>query len=163
MTTKLQQFLATPAPSLGLQAKFLKEGRRNSMESLFGLQYPAKQDSLTAQEAGKVQRLPESIWVLAHKVVAFTQSHVQQSGWTTGTLDWMFVQEPWWALEPTDLAQYAALFSKAEWYDAMETLGASHRTMRSCLASQKPAPEKHAVMWFLHDARNFAEDMYRRL
>lgn len=161
--TKLQEFLATPAPPLDLQVKFLREGRRTSKESLFGMPYPAKQDALTLRDAGKIQRLPESIWVLAHKVVAFTQSYVQQSRWSDGLLNWMFVQEPWWALEPHEFCQYADLFTKAEWFTAMETLGASHRSMRIAVAAQPPAPEKHAVLWFLHDSRKFAEDMYRRL
>jgi hypothetical protein len=160
---KLQQFISAPAPSLLLQEKFLKEGRRSSKESLFGVAPLVDRNTLTPHAGGTIQRLPESIWMLAHKVVAFTQSHVQQSGWTTGLLDWMFVREPWWALESSDLARYADLFTKAEWYAAMETLGMSHRTMQEYIGTQKPAPEKHAVLWFLHDSRQFAESMFRRL
>ena len=163
MNTKLQQFISAPRPSLDLQVKFLREGRRTAKESSFGMQYPAKPDSLTVRDYGKIQRLPESIWMLSYKVVAFTQNYVQQSRWDDGILNWMFVQEPWWSLEPTDYCQYAALFTKTEWFTAMETLGASHRTMRIAIAAQKPSPEKHAVLWFLHDSRKFAEEMYRRL
>lgn len=160
---KLQKFLATPAPSLDLQIKFLKEGRRSANDSLFGQQYPTKPGILIVRESDRVQRLPESIWMLAHKIVAFTQSHVQQSGWNSGLLNWLFVTEPWWTLGPRDYARYADLFSKAEWFDAMETISISHRNLQTHTAIRKPAPEKQAVLGFLFESRQFAEAMYRRL
>jgi hypothetical protein len=159
---KLQAFLATPAPSLELQVKFLREGRRSSKESQFGVAPLVERNTLTPHAGGTIQRLPESIWSLAYKVVAFTQSHVQQEKWNTGILDWMFSQEPWWTVEATNQHSYATLFSKAEWFMAMETIGRSHHTMQEYIGTQKPAPEKHAVLWFLHDSRAFAEAMFRR-
>ena len=161
--TKLQQFMAAGPESLSLQVKFLKEERRIAKDSMYGLKYPVHPESLAIRETGTIQRLPESIWMLAHKIVAFSQSYVQQAKWSTGILNWMFVREPWWTLVDADQARYADLFNKADWFAAMDTLTEAHRRMLKHVESHAVASEKQALLWFLNDSRMFAEQMYRRL
>lgn len=160
---KLQQFMSADAPSLLLQEKFLKSENKISKESLYGSKFSVHQDSLAVRETGTIQRLPESIWLLAHKIVAFSQSYVQQSNWSSGLLNWMFVTEPWWTLTPRDYARYASLFSKADWFNAMEILSVSHRNMTKHIESQTFASEQYALLFFLKDSQKFVEQMYKRL
>jgi hypothetical protein len=162
MNDKLRAFMDVDVPSLNLQVKLLKTEHSSARESAYGLQYPIHQ-SLTVREAGTIQRLPESVWMMAHKTVAFTQSYVQQARWDSPLLDRMFSVEPWWTLTPEDYSQYADLFSKCDWLSAMQTLSQSYDDMLILVSCQKYAFENQAVLFFLRDSRQFAEKMYDRL
>ena len=159
--TKLEEFMSAGSESLSLQVKFLKAESRSSRESSYGLRFPVRQS--LAVQAGTIQRLPESIWLLAHKIVAFSQSYIQQAGWHDGLLNWMLVREPWWTLTYQDYSAYADLFTKQEWFETLEILSGAHKKMAENLSKRAPNTEDQAVLWFLKDSQHFVEQMYRRL
>jgi hypothetical protein len=155
--TRLEQFMRADTPSLSLQVKFLKAGNRTAKDSPYGM------DKLAVREPEVITtRKPESIWLLAHKIVAFSQNYIQQSNWNHGLLLWLFIQEPWWTVAPRDHARYSGLFTKTEWLSAHGVLTTAYARKVKEVKTRKFTTEDQALLWFLKDSCSFVEQMYGR-
>jgi hypothetical protein len=149
-------------PSLELQVKFLKANRQSRSESSRMLVVPTS-SALTTQPVNRMSRLPESVWLLSHKVVAFTQNYVQNAGWHRGgILQWIFIHEPWWTVESGDRERYINLFSRADWLKACGVLADAHHKFSTQLETRNSlSTEDHALLRFLSDSLQFSERIYR--
>ena len=157
--TKLEQFMRADTKSLGLQVKLLKAENRTWKDSPKGID---PTDKLAVRETAITKQYPESIWLLAHKIVAFSQGFIQQSGWNKGLLNWMFVREPWWTLEYRDHVRYSGLFSKQDWLKAKYVLSSAYLAKVEEVKTKKFTTEDQALLWFLRDSCMFVEQMYNR-
>jgi hypothetical protein len=104
--------------------------------------------------------IPGGIWLVAFKVALFTRAYIEESGWTTGPLEWMLSREPWWTLQRGDEPRYANLFTRIEWSQAKTALETSLRKLLS-LAPHQTQTEHIAIRAFVRDSMDFAGRMYR--
>jgi hypothetical protein len=143
---------------LALHIKLFSEQHRNACEG----RTVAESLAPTAGEISRGYRSSESLWLLAHKIVAFTQSFVQQEGWSQEIMQWLFVINPWWSLEPGEAEQYSGAFLKDEWLQVSRILLKARRRALSETDSQKSlTTEAYALLRFLADSQSFVENLYR--
>jgi len=156
---KLREFLDADVTPLSLQVKLFEAQHRTRLES----HQPILSTSTLAvrpKHMITVEKPNESVWFLAHKIVAFTQNYVQQAGWNRGgILQWLFIHEPWWTLEPGDQERYAKLFPKLEWLKACGILATARSKMLQ-KETQNFTTEDRALLKFLADSHHFVEQIY---